>query len=219
MIIDEVKWFGQSSIRISDKNVNLEQRENIMFFDPINLGKIDESADIIFITHSHPDHLDSTMISKLLKPTTIIVSSEESQCKTILSSITNEKRFVKPGDKIIINNLTIDVVEAYNINKVYHPKESNFVGYIVTIGTKKVYFAGDTDRIPEMKNWAVDIAFVPVSGTYTMTADEAALAIVDMRAKYSIPIHYGMIPGTEENGNSFKQFVGQNSIVVIPPKS
>src|SRR5207253_9301896 len=87
-------------------------------------------------------------------------------------------RVVKPGDKLKLGDVSIDVVPAYNLNKfrepgkVFHPKEDGKAGFIIGIRGVRVYHAGDTDAIPEMKGLKPDVALLPVSGTYVMTAEE-----------------------------------------------
>jgi L-ascorbate metabolism protein UlaG (beta-lactamase superfamily) len=105
---------------------------------------------------------------------------------------------VKPGDKITVSGIAIEAVPAYNTNKQFHTKDKNWVGYIFTAKGQKIYIAGDSDYIPEMKTFNVDIALLPVSGTYVMTADEAVKAALDIKPKIAIPMHYGAIVGTEK---------------------
>jgi L-ascorbate metabolism protein UlaG (beta-lactamase superfamily) len=118
---------------------------------------------------------------------------------------------VKPGDKLKLGDVSIDVIPAYNLNKfrepgkVFHPKEDGKVGYIMGINGVRVYHAGDTDAIPEMKGLKPDVALLPVSGTYVMTADEAAQAVKMVEPKLAIPMHYGVIVGTEQDAQKFKQ--------------
>jgi L-ascorbate metabolism protein UlaG (beta-lactamase superfamily) len=110
---------------------------------------------------------------------------------------------ITPGDNIIIKDVSILAVPAYNMGKAFHPKANGWVGYIITINGNKIYHSGDTDRIPEMKGLVVDVAFMPVGGTYTMDAKEASNAIKDIKTVYAIPIHYGDIVGSRKDAKEF----------------
>ena len=116
---------------------------------------------------------------------------------------------VRPGDRLEIEDTPIEIIPAYNTNKKFHPKDDKKVGFIFTINNQRIYHAGDTDIIPEMKSVNVDIALVPVSGTYVMTSDEAAKAVNDLikPRKFVIPMHYGSIVGTEKDAETFRQLV------------
>jgi len=110
-----------------------------------------------------------------------------------------------PGQKLNIEGLEIEAVPAYNKARAFHPKASNFVGYIISAGGIKIYHAGDTDFIPEMEKLKVDIAMLPVGGTYTMDAQEAALAADSIKPKIAVPMHYGAIVGSTNDADKFKK--------------
>lgn len=182
-----------------------------IYFDPFEIPD-DEPGDIILITHGHRDHCSPDDIEKLTKIGTAIVAAEE--CKDKLGE---DVTYVKPGDKLEIKGIQIEVVPAYNIDKFrapgvpYHPKEDGKVGYVVTVQGKRIYHAGDTDNIPEMADLKdIDIAFLPVSGTYVMTAEEAAKACDIIKPKVAIPMHYGKIVGTPKDAEIFKSLATCN---------
>jgi len=112
---------------------------------------------------------------------------------------------VKPGDSIEAGGIKVEVVPAYNTNKQFHTQNKGWVGYIFTVGGERIYIAGDTDHIPEMKSFRADIALLPVSGTYVMTADEAVLAALDINPRVAIPMHYGSIVGTAADAKKFAE--------------
>jgi len=188
-MIDNIHWLGHDTFKI--------EGEKVIFTDPFQLNKKD-IADIILITHDHRDHCSPEDIKKVQGPDTIIVAT--SDCKDKLSG---DVRIIKPGDRITVGGVEIEVVPAYNINKQFHLKESEWVGYIFTMNGQRIYLAGDTDHIPEMKTFDVDIALLPVSGTYVMTAEEAVRAALDIKPKIAIPMHYNSIVGTEEDAERF----------------
>ena len=188
-MIDNIHWLGHDTFKI--------EGEKVIFTDPFQLNKKD-IADIILITHDHRDHCSPEDIKKVQGPDTIIVAT--SDCKDKLSG---DVRIIKPGDRITVGGVEIEAVPAYNINKPFHLKESEWVGYIFTMNGQRIYLAGDTDHIPEMKTFDVDIALLPVSGTYVMTAEEAVRAALDIKPKIAIPMHYNSIVGTEEDAERF----------------
>src|SRR5260370_6687198 len=131
--------------------------------------------------------------------------------KELSSMKVREVKAVKPGDKVAFGDITVEVVPAYNLNKFrepgkpFHPKEDGKVGFILSIGGVRVYHAGDTDPIPEMRGFKTDVALLPVSGTYVMTPEEAAEATRMIKPKLAIPMHYGAIVGSESDAEKFKQ--------------
>lgn len=184
--------------------------EKIIYFDPYTLPENLPKADIIFITHDHRDHLSPDDVAKITKESTVIVipkSVTHMFKKTVVS--------VSPGDETVIAGIPVTVVPAYNVDKQFHPRDRGWVGYIVTVDKTKVYFAGDTDRIPEMKTFEADIALLPVSGTYVMTAEEAAEAALDIKPEIAIPIHYGTVVGTKDDAERFADLLKGKIEVVI----
>jgi L-ascorbate metabolism protein UlaG (beta-lactamase superfamily) len=111
---------------------------------------------------------------------------------------------MKPGERRSLDGISIEAVPAYNTDKQFHPKANTGLGYVVTIDGVRIYHAGDTDRIPEMRLLErIDIALLPVSGTYVMTADEAVLAAMDFMPKKAVPMHYGSIVGDMSDAENF----------------
>ena len=121
------------------------------------------------------------------------------------ANLSGDVRIVKPGSKLTAAGVEIEVVPAYNIDKAFHPKDNNWLGFIITIDGTRIYHAGDTDLIPEMDTFSVDIALLPVSGTFVMTADEAVEAAKRLNPRLAIPMHYGAIVGSEEDALQFKK--------------
>jgi len=201
-ILDKISVIVHSSVRIDG--------EKIIYFDPYKLPENMPKADIIFITHEHRDHMSPEDVAKIAKDSTVIVIS-----KTVAHSFKGHVIAVSPGEEKMIAGIPVRIVPAYNTNKKFHTKDRGWVGYIVTVDNTKVYFAGDTDRIPEMKTFKADIALLPVSGTYVMTADEAAQAALDINPKIAIPIHYGTVVGTKEDAQKFADLLKGKIEVVI----
>ena len=182
----------------------------VVYFDPFKIEKTTNDADVIFISHPHYDHCSVEDVEKVANMNTIIVCVPD--CMSKFSGM-NIKQVVpvEPNKVYDVNGVKIATIPAYNINKFcspgmpFHPQEQEWVGYIVLIDGKKFYHSGDTDATPEMlalKN--IDVAFVPVSGTYVMTAEEAAKAVNQFQPKLAIPIHYGAIVGAKSDAEKFK---------------
>ncbi|MGC8976332.1 MAG: MBL fold metallo-hydrolase [Candidatus Ratteibacteria bacterium] len=194
-MVENIKWLGHASILISFGGKNI-------YIDPWKLIKDQPKGDLILITHSHYDHFSVDDINKISKKETIIIGPHD-----ILKLKVGEKIEIKPGQEIDLNWVKIKGVPAYNVNKHFHPKGNNWLGYIIEIEGQKIYIAGDTDYIPEMKEISADIVFLPIGGTYTMTAEEAANVVNTIKPKVAIPYHFGDIVGSEKDAKLFASLV------------
>jgi L-ascorbate metabolism protein UlaG (beta-lactamase superfamily) len=170
---------------------------NVIHVDPFSrLADYSQlpKADLALITHSHSDHFDMDALGKIRKDSTIIVYTEE--CHET-GKYSQPVTIMKNGDILEFLNIKIEAVPAYNIvqkradGTPFHPKGRGN-GYILTFGEKRVYVAGDTENIPEMKNFGkIDIAFIPMNLPYTMTPELAADAAKMIRPVILYPYHYG----------------------------
>ena len=205
----QLKWLGHDTFRISYENKNI-------YIDPFRVSATAYDANIVLISHNHYDHLSIEDLNKVINENTIIVCGEE--CIESLKNINvKDTIIVHPDDKIEVMGMLIEAVNSYNINKSFHPKSATRVGFIITINNTRIYHAGDTDLIPEMKSIKPDIALLPVSGTYVMNADEAALAVNEyLKPKINaIPMHYGAIVGSIEDAKRFKESVKVCDVVLL----
>lgn len=199
----KITWLGHDGFRIEDGQV--------IYIDPFQIEG-GTKADLVLVSHEHSDHCNVDDLKKIVGPSTVIVA--HSQSKEELSKLkVKEVRIVKPGDKIKVGDIGIEAVPAYNLNKFrepgkpFHPKEDGKVGYVLTVKGVRIYHAGDTDHIPEMKGLRPDIALLPVSGTYVMTVQEAVEATASVNPKVVIPMHYGAIVGSKSDAESFSKLV------------
>ena len=208
-----VHWLGHDSFVLSGSKT--------VVIDPFK-AQGNFKADLLLISHEHFDHLSEDDIRRFSGPATVIVAPKI--CDDGLRKFSNEKKLVAPGSRLELKGVSIEAIAAYNINKfrepgnVYHPKQDGRVGYVVTLDGVRFYHSGDSDATPEMKALDVDVAFLPVSGTYVMTAAEAADAAKAMKVKVAVPMHFASIVGTAADAEAFKKLLTGSSTVEILPK-
>jgi len=191
-MIDNIHWLGHDSFRI-DGDVTI-------YIDPWKLAAGVPPADLILITHEHSDHFSPDDIELIRTPQTEFVA-----IATVAAKLSGLVHTVKPGDRLMVRGVPIDVLPAYNLHKKFHPREKGHVGYVLTVDRQRIYHAGDTDAIPEMEGLRPDIALLPVSGTYVMDAEEAVEAVKLLQPGLAIPMHYGAIVGSEADALRFQQ--------------
>ena len=173
--------------------------EKVIYVDPYKIKGINNDADLIFITHEHYDHYSIEDINKIKKSNTRFIVPKSMKNRLIIDRISeNDIISVDVKNKYSVDDIEFETIPAYNINKSFHPKNNNWVGYIININNIKYYIAGDTDITDEAINVKCDIAFIPIGGTYTMDYKEAATLTNKIKPKYTIPIHYGLIVGKYE---------------------
>ena len=157
-VFKNLHWLGHDAFL-------LRAGGKIIYFDPFKLGPGLPPADIICISHEHYDHCSPADVLMIQQPSTLIVTETQAAAKLEGKIIT-----LAPGERYDeVEGITIETVPAYNTNKQFHPQANSWLGFILTVDGVRVYHAGDTDYIPEMKNIRADIALLPVSGTYVMT--------------------------------------------------
>jgi L-ascorbate metabolism protein UlaG (beta-lactamase superfamily) len=207
MDTNNIHWMGQSAFRVEDGSVQI-------YIDPFKIPTNLPKADVVFITHGHYDHYSPEDIDKIQKNETIIVVP-----KTVANQLKGRIIMVEPGKSYTVGKLKVTTVPAYNSNKKFHPKENHWVGYIITLTNgQRIYHAGDTDFIPEMKSIVTDIAMMPCGGTYTMTVKEMVQAANSFNPKVLIPMHYGEGLGTANEGEEVKKLFNGKTVVMIPEK-
>ena len=195
-MLENIEVLYHSSIRIS--------KNKIIYIDPFKIDKNYNDADIVFITHDHFDHYSEEDIDKVINENTTIIIPEELLTKILRKGINkNTVITVESNKEYMVQGIKFETIPAYNTNKTFHPKENDWVGYIITLDGIRYYIAGDTDITEENRKVKCDVAFVPVGGTYTMDFKEAAQLINEIQPKIAVPIHYGSVVGTEQDATDF----------------
>ncbi|MBI2940975.1 MAG: MBL fold metallo-hydrolase [Chloroflexi bacterium] len=193
-----IEWLGHDCFRILAGST-------VVYIDPYQLTRR-ETADLILISHDHFDHCSPDDVARLRGSQTAIVAPP-SCARKLGGAVTT----IRPGDQLTIQGIPIEAVAAYNVSKFrapgqpFHPRDAGGVGYVITVDGQRIYHTGDSDAIPEMTGLQVDVALLPVSGTYVMTAEEAAELANRLQPKLAIPMHYGAIVGSEADARRFQQ--------------
>ena len=188
-----LRWLGHAGFKICYENT-------IIYIDPWKLKKTQHDADLILVSHSHFDHYSPDDIEKISKSETKLTASTD--------VITRQKtgQALTPGKNIDSDGVRIEGVPAYNPQKQFHPKSNNWLGFVVEVGGKRIYYAGDTDLTEEMEALNdIDIALLPVGGTYTMDAKQAADATGYIKPELAIPYHWGDIVGDRNDAEKFSE--------------
>lgn len=198
-MIENIHWLGHDSFRLDGSST--------VYIDPWKLGDGARPADVVLVTHDHYDHLSAADIAKVASAATTLVGPA-----SVTAQIDGVKTVtVSPGDTVRVGSVSVTAVPAYNTNKfrapgeVFHPRSAGYVGYVVELDGRRIYHAGDTDVIPEMSDVRCDVALLPVSGTYVMTAGEALEAVGMIEAAVVVPMHYGDIVGSDADAARLKE--------------
>ena len=216
--MENIRWFGHASFAVTDSITN----NKIYFIDPFELPESNsDKADLIFITHAHHDHLSLGDIDHILKPETTVIATPDSLSELKIPD--GQKFPVGPDNFYTVKSVPFETVPAYNIvpeRLNFHPRANNWVGYIITVNNQKIYHSGDTDFVPEMKELAsknLDVAMIPIGGTYTMDVFEAIEAANAIAAKITIPMHYRRLLGDkyQESEQKLKQGVTSSKVIIL----
>lgn len=193
----------QSSIRISGTKT--------IYFDPWQIADEPHDADFVFITHEHYDHFSPEDINKVASyDTYLIVPKTMAHIVGEISSIMpNHVVPVSSGETREVSRILFETYPAYNLKKPFHIKRNGWLGYVVTLDGTRFYVAGDTNAVPEIRDVKCDVAFLPIGGTYTMDASEAASLAKKISPKVVVPTHYGCVVGSPVDGEFFQGLLPQ----------
>ena len=207
----EIKWLGHSGFIIKSSKT--------LYIDPFNIKEDSEKADIILITHSHYDHCSVADMKRIIKEGTKIVLTADSQSKITRFEVPIDIQIIGVNQELDFGEIKISTIPAYNIDKSFHPKEEEWVGYIIKLNGVLIYHAGDTDLIPEMQKLTgynqpgkKFIALLPIGGRFTMNVEEAAEAAKLIKPMLAIPMHYGGIIGSREDAEEFVKLCKEKGI-------
>ena len=200
------RWLGHDGFIITSKD------GTSVCLDPFQVKGNYKPVDVLISTHEHFDHCSVEDMQKVVNSDTEVIGipmAEDNLSKLDCKKI----HYVKPGETLTLKSIRFEFVPAYNVNKFrspevpFHPKEDEKIGVIIVMDSHRIYHAGDTDCIPEMADFRPDIALIPVSGTYVMTAEEAIEAANILQPRLIIPMHFGAIVGDSSMAEKLKQSV------------
>ncbi len=212
-MLENFTWYQQSGYRWKGDRL-------VLYIDPWNLVGDLPPADLVLITHAHGDHYSTDDLAKVRASKTVFVAPAD-----VAKELSGNVKSVKPGEKIEAAGVKIETVPAYNVDPARlqaHPKANNWVGYILQLGGRTYYHAGDTDHLPELERIRTDVAFLPIGGGgFVMTVDEAASLAKAMKPKLAVPMHYGFFPGVgvAGDGERFKSAASGVEVGVMKPEN
>lgn len=199
-----IQWLGHASFRIS-------HNDKVIYIDPWKIKDSVHDATLVLVSHGHYDHYSPEDIAKVSGPGTKLIATAD------VVKTQDEEEPILPGLTIELDDITIQGVAAYNPKKQFHLKENNWVGYIIQLDSRRIYYAGDTDLTGEMKAVTdIDVALLPVGGTYTMNAEEAAEATGYINPKLAIPYHWGDIVGGQKDAEQFAKMARCDTKILTP---
>lgn len=200
-MIDCIEWLGHASFRIAGSP--------LIYIDPWRVPRPPQPADVILLTHDHYDHCSPADVEKLRDYNTVIVGN--SMAAEVIDGVTT----LRPWQSINVGRACIKAVPAYNS---HHPISFGGLGFIISLNYHDIYYAGDTDLIPEMDRIRPDIAILPIGGRQTMDAEMAVEAVRRLRPRWVIPSHWGSPAegGTSLDARLFMESVGTLAEVVMP---
>ncbi len=208
-MLERFTWFRQSAMRFAGDGLTV-------YIDPWGTAA-EREADVIFITHAHDDHFQPQEIERLSKDGTNIVAPSD-----VAKELSGDVTPVAPGDSIEVSGIKVEAVPAYNVHPdrlAYHPRANRWVGYILELEGTSYYHAGDTDHAPELDDVRTDVAFLPIGGTYTMEAPEAAGLAKSIAPQIAVPMHYGFVVGSPKDAETFRREAQPVKVEVLTPEN
>lgn len=204
----EINWLGHASFVI--------KAGKLIYIDPYQISG--EKADVILITHPHYDHCSLEDMQKVVKEGTIVICPADCQSKiTRLEGV--DMQIIEAGQTADLDGIKVGAVPAYNLDKNFHSKSEGWLGYVIKLSRVIIYHAGDTDKIPEMerltgygKEGNEFVALLPVGGTYTMDAEQAAEAAAVIKPTLAVPMHYGSVAGSAADAEQFVKLCQEKGI-------
>ena len=206
-MLERFTWFRHSAYLWRGEGLNV-------YIDPSGVTT-EDPADVLFITHAHFDHFNPDEIEKVRKDGTKIFAPRD-----VAQELSGDVTPVRPGDSIEGAGISGQAVPAYNIAEdrlEKHPKEKEWVGYVLTLGSHTIYHAGDTDHAPELSEVRADVAFLPIGGTFTMDPTEAAGLAKAIGPQLAVPMHYGFVAGSPALAELFAEEASPVPVQTLEP--
>jgi L-ascorbate metabolism protein UlaG (beta-lactamase superfamily) len=205
-MIDQVQWLGHGSFII--------QGSPLIYINPWRVARSVFHADIVLITHNHYDHCSLADIEKLRGPHTIVIGNQQ------VANEIGDCMVIRPWQSLTIDRACIKAVPAYSHDDWRHPRSDGGLGFVISINLYDIYYAGDTELIPEMSQLKPDIAILPIDGNGTLTVSDATEAVRQMHPRWAIPSNWGSNGGaTRMDAMAFKSQAGELTDVVILPQN
>ncbi len=208
-MLERITWFRQSALRWRDD-------ERTIYIDPWGTPDDAPPADLILITHAHFDHFQPDEIARLSTPATKVVAPHD-----VASELGGDVMPVVPGESYEVAGVRFMTVPAYNVREErleMHPRANRWVGYVLELGGRRYYHAGDTDHLTELEDVRTDVAFVPIGGTYTMDAEEAGGLITAIGPQLAVPMHFGFVVGSPSDADRFRDAAAPVPVEVLTPQ-
>jgi L-ascorbate metabolism protein UlaG (beta-lactamase superfamily) len=202
-----IQWLGHASFKIKNNG-------EVVYIDPWKLGEASHDATVVLVSHSHYDHCSAQDVAKVSGAETKMFGPGD------VIAEAGKGQVIKPAETVTAGEVRVTGVASYNPAKQFHPKANDWLGFVVEIADKRIYYAGDTDVTDEMKQLGdVDVALLPVGGTYTMNAKEAAAATERIKPARAIPYHWGDIVGGANDAEHFAETASCEVVVLKPGES
>jgi L-ascorbate metabolism protein UlaG (beta-lactamase superfamily) len=207
-VLEAITWFRQSALRWSGDGLTV-------YIDPWGVGEDDPPADLVLVTHAHSDHFQPDDIAKVSSASTKLVAPHD-----VAKELGGDVTAVAPGESHEVAGIRFTTVPAYNTAEERlenHPKANRWVGYVLELGGSTYYHAGDTDHAPELDAVRADVAFLPIGGTYTMEATEAAGMARSIAPQVAVPMHYGFVVGSPSDAERFRDEAAPVRVEFLTP--
>jgi L-ascorbate metabolism protein UlaG (beta-lactamase superfamily) len=207
-MLEPMTWFKNASFRWQSSDLTL-------YIDPWGIPDDAAPADVILVTHAHYDHFIPEDIQKIRTQKTAMVAPAD-----VAKELKGDVSIAAPGEVVAAGGIKVQCVPAYNVEeerREFHPDTNRWVGYILELGGSVLYHAGDTDHLPELESIRADIALLPVGGTYTMDAHQAAGLAKAMTPGVAVPMHFGFVSGSSRDGQTFRDAAAPVPVEVFEP--
>ncbi len=214
MLLDSLEWLGHSGFRVGVRGATI-------YIDPYRVPA-GPPADLILVTHGHYDHFSPLDVERVSSEATILVAPA-----AVAERAPGRVTSIAAGEVLELEDIPgveVAAVAAYNTSKrdregrLFHPRSAGWVGFDLNVRGERLYHSGDTDVIPEMDSVVgVDVALLPVSGTYVMSATEAAEAARRIQPRVAVPMHWGEEVGSRADADLFAEKAPGEVRVMKPP--